>query len=62
MKAYPETHQKGFFSIEKELSPGVYKEKDFGIQIAEDGRVWICIDGEAFIRFKPNTKPNKGGK
>ena len=29
---------------------------DFGIQIAEDGRVWICIDGVAFIRFVPSNK------
>jgi hypothetical protein len=30
---------------------------DFGIQIATDGRVWICINGSAFIRFKP--RPSK---
>ena len=32
---------------------------DFGIQIAKDGRVWICIDGVAFIRFKPLLKGQK---
>jgi len=26
---------------------------DFGIQVAKDGRVWICINEIAFIRFKP---------
>ena len=29
---------------------------DFGIQIAQDGRVWICIDGIAFVRFTPTNK------
>jgi len=32
---------------------------DFGIQIAKDGRVWVCINGVAFLRFKPEIK---GGK
>jgi len=53
MKPY-ETHQTGFLSIEKKIEGN--HEVDFGIQIAEDGRVWICIDGEAFIRFNPNIK------
>jgi hypothetical protein len=50
---YPETHQKGLLSIEKMPNNKVYSFVDFGIQIADDGRVWICVDGEAFIRFKP---------
>ena len=29
-------------------------EGDLGIRIAEDGRVWICINGVSFIRFKPS--------
>jgi len=31
-------------------------EGDFGIQIAEDGRVWVCLDGVSFIRFTPTNK------
>lgn len=27
---------------------------DFGVQIAQDGRVWICINGLAFLRFSPH--------
>ena len=46
-----ETHVKGSLSIEQDLKS--IKECDFGIQIAVDGRVWICINGVAFIRFKP---------
>ncbi len=26
-----------------------------GIQIAGDGRVWICVDSVALLRFKPNA-------
>ena len=32
---------------------------DFGIQIARDGRVWICIDGVAFLRFNPKLVSSK---
>ena len=51
IKEYEETHQKGAISIEKDLKAGLY-EGDLGVQIAKDGRVWICIDGQAVIRFK----------
>ena len=30
-------------------------EGDLGIQVAKDGRVWVCINGIAFLRFKPTT-------
>lgn len=29
---------------------------DFGVQISEDGRVWVCVNGIAFLRFKPSPK------
>lgn len=62
MKEYPETHQQGAISIENlpeefGLSFGpngkTYMEGDFSIQIAEDGRIWVNVDGIAFLRFKP---------
>ena len=54
MKEYPETHQVGIISFEnKDLFDNFGTQGDFGIQIAEDGRIWICINGIAFIRFKP---------
>ena len=55
MKSYPETHQKGFMSIEQDLKK-LSKIVDFGIQIAEDGRIWICINGQSAIRFNPLIK------
>ena len=60
MKEYPETQQQGIISIQnKELI--LNRENDFdesikgtfGIQIAKDGRIWVCINGIAFIRFRP---------
>lgn len=53
VKAYKETHQEGFMSVEQLNVES--KSCDFGIQIAEDGRVWICVDGIAFIRFIPTS-------
>ena len=55
MKPYKETHQKGYLTIEQKL-PSLIKSCDFGIQIAKDGRVWICIDGKAYLRFHPDKE------
>ena len=55
IKPYEETHQTGYLSIENKLPENI-KECDFGVQIAEDGRIWICINGIAFLRFNPNIK------
>ncbi len=64
MKELKETHQTGLISIEN-LPEEFYQryvrgnfnavsmEGDLGVQIAPDGRVWLCIDGVAFLRFKP---------
>lgn len=59
----PETHSVGLVSIENikyitELLTGVHnmQRADLGIQIAPDGRVWVCINGRAVLRFKPAMK------
>lgn len=52
VNGYIETHLQGSISIEKALSPQVIKG-DIGIQIAEDGRIWLYINHQAVIRFKP---------
>jgi len=57
MKELRETHRKGLITIEnldtvsKILSSST--RHDLGIQISQDGRVWICVEGVAFLRFKP---------
>lgn len=61
MKAVPEFHQQGIISIENipDELVGLVKRLqmlgDFGVQVAADGRVWICINGIAFIRFSPHA-------
>jgi hypothetical protein len=49
----PETHAEGMISIEN-LPEERALRGDLGIQIAADGRVWICINGAAFLRFSPH--------
>ncbi len=55
IRPYPETHQQGTILLET-VPPVNYIEGDLGIQIAEDGKVWICINGIAFLRFTPKEK------
>ena len=58
IEPYEETHMDGLISLENDYfhkTAGVVSG-DFGIKIAEDGRVWICINGIAFIRFHPSNK------
>ena len=52
MKPYDETHQKGYISFEQNMKMGMI-QGDIGIQVAEDGRIWICVNGQALVRFKP---------
>lgn len=26
---------------------------EFGVQVADDGRVWVCLNGVSWLRFKP---------
>lgn len=47
----PEKHVKGMISVETSIVSAL--DVDFGLQVSEDGRVWICVDGKAFLRFKP---------
>lgn len=63
MKAIPEFHQQGTISFENldihhmevnGLSGFSYTNYDLGVQVAADGRVWICINGIAFLRFSPH--------
>jgi hypothetical protein len=61
MKIIPETHQRGMLTIEnwENLLMNVdLMNCDFGLQTHDDGRVWVCLNGIAFLRFKP-TKEDK---
>ena len=52
-KEMNETHSQGIISIENIPDEKLIKSGDLGIQISDDGRVWICINGLAFLRFRP---------
>ena len=54
-RPYPETHVKGFLMLENMDIHQLPAACDLGIQIAEDGRVWLCVNGVAFIRFTPHA-------
>ena len=58
IKPYKEIHMEGVVMLEKDCFHGTagVVAGDFGLQIAEDGRVWICINGVAFLRFMPKDK------
>jgi hypothetical protein len=52
----PETHIHGHCSVEnlEAIQEMNLQDCDFGYQVAHDGRVWVCINGVAFLRFKPD--------
>jgi phage FluMu protein Com len=49
----PETHMQGNITLEN-LPATSALVGDLGIQIAGDGRVWICVNGIALLRFSPH--------
>ena len=56
-----ERNSDGVISIENLPTNRAFKG-NLGMKVAEDGRIWICIDGVAFIRFKPLSKEEMNGK
>jgi len=50
---YPVLHQKGVLTVEMDKFKTAPMLGDVGVQIARDGRLWVCYDGQALIRFKP---------
>lgn len=45
-------HSRGLMTVEKGLKPGPYVG-EIGLQIATDGRIWVCFEGQSIIRFRP---------
>lgn len=56
-----ERNSDGVISIENLPTNRAFKG-NLGMQVSEDGRIWICIDGVAFIRFKPLSKEEMNAK
>jgi len=55
IKPYGEQSIEGSISFEQNIKFGTV-DGILAIQICEDGRVWICVDGKALIIFKPTEK------
>jgi hypothetical protein len=60
VKEIPEFHQMGNLTLEnldlfKDILDASHKaDADVGLQVASDGRIWVCIEGMAFLRFSPH--------
>ena len=48
-------HSQGSISIDNIPNTEDLMDADLGIQIGYDGRVWLCINGVSFLRFRPNS-------
>ena len=47
----------GQIFVEQDLTQGVI-EGQIGVKVGGDGRIWICVNHQALIRFTPNIKEN----
>jgi hypothetical protein len=50
-------YQEGTVTLD---TPDLFQRLDldncqFGVQVAEDGRVWVCINSVSVLRFKPKV-------
>lgn len=58
----PEFHQQGSIGITDldeiipmlQLAASKGEQVDVGLQVNHEGRIWLCVNGMALIRFKPN--------
>ena len=56
---YERTSSEGFISIESMPEKTAFKGI-VGLKVAEDGRIWVCLDGISFIRFSPIREDYNG--
>jgi hypothetical protein len=55
VKEYPLLSQEGYIGFDK-IPDGKLTKGILGIQVATDGRVWVCINGNSLLRFRPKLK------
>ena len=58
MKEIKEFHQQGRLSIDNvtTIEEMDLSNADVGLQVAKDGRIRLCVNGVALIRFTPTLK------
>lgn len=61
MQEFKETHQQGNLSVENHdvINELDMTDCDFGVQVSRDGRVWVCVNGIAWLRFKPAKRADR---
>ena len=56
MKEFGPLYQQGMVTLD--VDPQHLKmdltDALFGIQVSADGRVWVCVNGMSWLRFKPH--------
>jgi len=54
-RTFPEKHWQGAVGIENLalIQEMDLQCADFGVRIASNGQVWCCVNGIAFVRFRP---------
>jgi hypothetical protein len=55
MKSYGPEYQRGHLSMENLVDVAMFDLQDceVGLQTSDDGRIWLCVNGMALVRFKP---------
>ena len=58
MKEVKEVHQQGRLSIDnvEVIKMMNLSNVDVGLQMSKDGRIWVCVNGMALVRFTPLLK------
>jgi|KBSMisStaDraftv2_1062788.scaffolds.fasta_scaffold275595_3 hypothetical protein len=55
LAGYGPVYQHGHLSIENAAIIAAIDQQscEVGVQVSQDGRIWLCVNGTSFIRFKP---------
>jgi len=49
-------YQRGMITIEnwRLIQKNIMEDAELGLQTAPDGRIWLCVNGQSLLRFKPH--------
>ena len=53
-------YQQGHMSLDATMVEFDPLDCTFGVQVNNDGRVWVCVNGVTFLRFKPAVPLDRG--
>lgn len=57
MRSFGPQYAHGHVSVENDemIAAQDLTDCELGVQVSHDGRVWLCVNGVAWIRFKPKV-------